>query len=164
MGTRSLTRIHDGMSDHDEILVNMYRQMDGYPDGHGSEIAECLDGRTVGNGINLTNPEARYSNGPGCFAAQLISHFKDENIAGHCYLYPVNARDCWEAFVYDIYADHDKPVRVKISTAYGGEDEVIFNGNVEDFKTFCKNPPTTEDGDYIPFVSEPSETKEEENE
>ena len=38
MGTRSLTFVYDG----DEPIVNMYRQFDGYPEGHGQELAEFL--------------------------------------------------------------------------------------------------------------------------
>ena len=51
MGTRSLTRIiprQDGLSfneGHKEIemaYVNMYRHLDGYPEGHGLDLAEFL--------------------------------------------------------------------------------------------------------------------------
>lgn len=52
MGTRSLTHI---MDDHTEaILTTLYRQMDGYPDGHGADLAEILKGRRMVNGFGPT--------------------------------------------------------------------------------------------------------------
>jgi hypothetical protein len=39
MGTRSLTFVYDG----DEPMINMYRQFDGYPSGHGSELADFFE-------------------------------------------------------------------------------------------------------------------------
>ena len=51
MGTRSLTRIiprqeglsfNEGHEKGELAHVNMYRQLDGYPQGHGLELAEFL--------------------------------------------------------------------------------------------------------------------------
>ena len=39
MGTRSLTFVYEG----EKPIVNMYRQFDGYPSGHGAELAEFLN-------------------------------------------------------------------------------------------------------------------------
>ena len=39
MGTRSLTFVYD----EDTPLINMYRQYDGYPSGHGAELADFLN-------------------------------------------------------------------------------------------------------------------------
>ena len=39
MGTRSLTFVYD---ENGAKILNMYRQMDGYPSGHGKELAEFL--------------------------------------------------------------------------------------------------------------------------
>ena len=45
MGTRSLTFVYDG----DKPIINMYRQFDGYLEGHGLELAEFLmSGESVG--------------------------------------------------------------------------------------------------------------------
>lgn len=51
MGTRSLTFVYD---EDGEKIVNMYRQMDGYPSGHGLELAEFLEPITMVNGIGMT--------------------------------------------------------------------------------------------------------------
>ena len=37
MGTRSLTFVYD---ENNTPVLNMYRQFDGYPSGHGAELAE----------------------------------------------------------------------------------------------------------------------------
>ena len=51
MGTRSLTRViprQEGLSfneGHEKIelaFVNMYRHLDGYPEGHGLDLADCV--------------------------------------------------------------------------------------------------------------------------
>ena len=39
MGTRSLTYVYD---DNNDPIICMYRQFDGYPTGHGSELADFL--------------------------------------------------------------------------------------------------------------------------
>ena len=38
MGTRSLTFVYED----NKPIVNMYRQFDGYPEGHGQELADFL--------------------------------------------------------------------------------------------------------------------------
>lgn len=76
MGTRCLTHFRD----RDTILCTLYRQMDGYPDGHGQELADFLNGFKVVNGINSRDEEEypKLANGLGCLAAQVISHFKTD--------------------------------------------------------------------------------------
>ena len=76
MGTRSTTTIWDG----DEKLLSFYRQYDGYPTGHGQELADFLARFDITNGISFpdnrkdtTRPRA---NGPQCLAAQILVHFK----------------------------------------------------------------------------------------
>jgi hypothetical protein len=71
MGTRSLTFVYDG----DKPIINMYRQYDGYPSGHGSELADFLKGFEIVNGHGEVKP--KIANGMGCLAAQLIANFKN---------------------------------------------------------------------------------------
>ena len=49
MGTRSLTYVYDN---DDVPVVCMYRQFDGYPTGHGSELAHFLVPFKIVNGIS----------------------------------------------------------------------------------------------------------------
>lgn len=97
MGTRSLTIILD--ENALEICV-LYRQYDGYPTGHGTELKEFLKGFTVVNGYG-SDDLTKTANGMGCLAAQLVAHFKSG--IGGFYLYPADTRDCGEEYVYTVY-------------------------------------------------------------
>lgn len=122
MGTRSLTFVYDNK----EPMINMYRQFDGYPSGHGSELAEFLNSfDAIVNGIPVGD-KRRLANGMGCLAAQLIANFKTE--VGGFYIYPVSAEDCGQDYEYHVY---ENKVIVKNPT------EVIFDGSWKDFNEFC---------------------------
>ena len=121
MGTRSLTLVYDG----NEAVVNMYRQYDGYPSGHGRELAEFLSPLTIVNGIGRET--ANIANGMGCLAAQLVAHFKDG--VGQFYLHPVSAKDCGQDYEYHVYEN-----RVVVKNYNGNE---IFSGTWENFDKFC---------------------------
>jgi hypothetical protein len=69
----------------------MYRQMDGYPEGHGAELVAFLEGMAVTDGIGVVNQPEKSANGMECLAAQLVAHFKLG--VGGFYLYPENAAD-----------------------------------------------------------------------
>ena len=120
MGTRSLTFVYDG----DKPIINMYRQFDGYPSGHGSELADFLKGFEIVNGYGEVKP--KIANGMGCLAAQLIANFKQS--VGGFYIHAVTDTDCWQDYEYHVYEDK---VVVKNPT------EVIFSGSWENFKEFC---------------------------
>lgn len=122
MGTRSLTFVYEG----DTPLINMYRQFDGYPSGHGAELAEFLNSfDAIVNGIPVGD-KRKMANGMGCLAAQLIANFKDG--AGGFYIYPVSAQDCGQEYEYHIFEN-------KIVVQNPGE--VIFKGTWKDFQSFC---------------------------
>lgn len=125
MGTRSLTFVYDG----DQPIINMYRQYDGYLEGHGQELAEFLLSGEMVNGIPVGREQPRFFNGMGCLAAQMIAHFKKS--AGGFYIYPVESRDCWQEYEYHVY---ENKVVVKDPT------EVIFSGSWQDFHDFCLTP------------------------
>ena len=67
MGTRSLTFVYDEQGNK---IINLYRQFDGYPTGHGQELAEFLNNQKMYNGA-------------GDLAALLVAHFKKEPIMKH---------------------------------------------------------------------------------
>ena len=79
MGTRSLTFVytdHYGSDESPTPIINMYRQFDGYPTGHGAELATFLNSfDAVVNGIPFGD-KRKIANGMGCIAAQLVAHFK----------------------------------------------------------------------------------------
>lgn len=121
MGTRCLTFVYD----HDKPIINLYRQFDGYPSGHGLELARFLLPIKLINGIGVNDTE-NVANGMGCLAAQIVSHFKTE--VGGFYLYPIDETDAWQDYEYHVYED-----KVKIKSF----NENIFEGTWQEFAEFC---------------------------
>ena len=123
MGTRSLTYVYV----EDTPIMCMYRQFDGYPSGHGVELAEFLTQIEMGEGISGKPELFSYANGMGCLAAQMIVNFKKS--PGGFYIYPVELdQACWQEYEYHVY---DGIVIVKNPT------EVIFEGSYDEFMSFC---------------------------
>jgi hypothetical protein len=128
MGTRSLTYVYENYKDDagntvQEPIICLYRQYDGYPTGHGAEIAEYLDGMYVVNGLGQDQKDQKVANGMGCLAAQLVAHFKNE--AGQFYLHvPKLNRDDWQEYEYHI--QNDKVI------VYGYDKEV-FSGTWQEY-------------------------------
>jgi hypothetical protein len=124
MGTRALTIVYD---ERNEVIMNMYSQYDGYPEGHGAELARFLGRGRLVNG--LTGRDIHVFNGMSCLAAQLVANFKDG--AGGFYLYPVSVRNCGQDYEYHVYQD-----RVVVLNYKGKE---MFRGNWPDFENFCSS-------------------------
>ena len=126
MGTRSLTYVYDVKTP----VVCMYRQYDGYPSGHGKELAEFLfDGKLV-NGIP-SGAKGKLFNGMGCLAAQMVAAFKDG--AGGFYLYHTDLnQDSWQEYEYHVFED-----KVIVYAGCGKDNNVLFNGPWTDFAEFC---------------------------
>jgi hypothetical protein len=133
MGTRSLTRIiprQDGLSfneGHEKVElshVNMYRQFDGYPDGHGLELAEFLKDFNIINGIGGSAKLGTHANGSGCLAAQMVKHFKE--IVGNIYLFPTDDDNGWEEYIYTVYPKGGEPCYISIWNVF--EERCIFVG------------------------------------
>ena len=92
MGTRCLTFV---TNDEGLPIICMYRQMDGYPKGHGVDLAKFLAPIKVVNGLGLNNETV--ANGAGCLAAQIVAHFKDG--PGGIYLHRPNKHmDAWQDY------------------------------------------------------------------
>ena len=137
MGTRSLTYVYD---EQGERIINMYRQFDGYPTGHGAELAEFLNSGRVVNGLDGLGKERQF-NGAGCMAAQMVAHFKSD--AGQFYLYPTEVEDCGQDYEYHVYTDNG--IRVKImdcgvnmfGMTQSEKYEPLFHGNLAQFTKYC---------------------------
>ena len=127
MGTRSLTFVYDG----NVPVINIYRQFDGYPSGHGHELAQFLNSKILVNGYGEQN--SAEANGMGCLAAQLIVQLKHG--VGGIYIYPVASTDCFQDYEYHVYENN---VIVKDPTA------VIFEGTWKQFAQFCLDPISVE--------------------
>ena len=122
MGTRSLTFVYN---ERGEAIVNLYRQYDGYPSGHGAELAEFLAGKRIVNG--LSGDTSMVFNGMGCLAASLVAHFKQS--AGGFYIYAVTNTDCWQDYEYHVY---ENKIVVK-----NFNSQEMFSGDWESFSKFC---------------------------
>jgi hypothetical protein len=141
MGTRSLTFVYD----EQDVIINMYRQYDGYPTGHGAELAEFLGQFRMTNGIPVGRDKTgdRVANGMGCLAGQLVAHFKGSD-AGQFYLYPASATDCGQDYEYHVYKD-EGGLRVRITDrgcnmfglTMSDKNDAIFDGSLAEFTEFC---------------------------
>lgn len=137
MGTRSLTVFAESFEDEEtgkrverEIGV-MYRQMDGYPTGHGRDLKEFLSGFKTGNGIPVSGVPEKYASGMSCLACQVIAHFKEG--PGSFYLYPAKTRNCWEDYIYTL-TEREGKVWFKVQrVGMRNRKKTLFEGFVEDF-------------------------------
>lgn len=130
MGTRALTFVYN---EHNEVILNLYRQYDGYIEGHGRELAEFLAGKTLVNGFGKESTSL--ANGMGCLAASLVAHFKET--VGGFYIHSVTSTDCGQDYEYHVYKD-----RVKVlgpgSIFNPGVNANLFEGSWAEFAKFCK--------------------------
>ena len=150
MGTRALTFVYQG----ETPIINMYRQFDGYPMGHGQELATFLIGGSMVNG--LTTSDAPVFNGMGCLAAQMIAHFKQT--PGGFYIHPVTDTECGQDYEYHVYQSTEvmpfgageSPLRVRVTDrgfnmfglTMSDKNEALFDGTVEEFVEFCTEKET----------------------
>ena len=131
MGTRSLTFVYEKYGDKQMPIINMYRQFDGYPSGHGAELAEFLNGFRIVNGYS--GDPVKTANGMGCLSAQLVANFKKD--IGQFYLHPTDARDCGQDYEYHITQSENGSLNVSIFDTY--REENIFDGSVAELVDFC---------------------------
>jgi len=133
MGTRSLTRViprQEGLSfneGHKKVelaFVNMYRHYDGYPEGHGLDLAEFLKDIEIVNGVPLDAKPGNHANGSGCLAAQMVKYFKDGT--GYIYLHPHDNESGWEDYIYTVYPKENEPCYIAIYEVYN--KKCIFIG------------------------------------
>lgn len=140
MGTRSLTYFYE--DEKEKPFMCMYRQFDGYPEGHGKELGTFLAKFEIVNGFGMDDKAGSHANGMGCLAAQMVADFKKE-IGNHYLVAPDLQQDSWQEYEYHVY-----PKMVEVRQCYN-DGEVIFTGSYEALKKWAANPPRTEDGDYV---------------
>lgn len=124
MGTRSLTVVFEppaeGKNRPEQEIAVLYRQYDGYVDGHGHELASFLDGKEIVNGLSGSRP---VFNGMDCMMASIVAHFKTE--PGGFYLHSAGSRDMGEEYVYEVRQDENGETEITV-IAYDSE---IFRGS-----------------------------------
>jgi hypothetical protein len=154
MGTRSLTFFYeDG-----KPFCAFYRQMDGYPSGHGVNLGKILAGITIVNGYGLDMKAGTHANGPGCLAAQVIAALKNEHGLGGIYMVnpdPANHKEGWQEYEYHVHVNvneaNDRNWRATFDTHIVVNDTQrdIFTGSFEEFYVWAQDPPTSPEGDYL---------------
>jgi hypothetical protein len=136
MGTRALTFVYDGSTP----IVNMYRQYDGYPSGHGLELAQFLTrGRLV---QGLSGKDEVVFNGMGCLAAAMIANFKET--PGGFYIHSVEETECGQDYEYHVYQAGDE-IRVRVTNrgcnmfglTMSDTNDNIFDGTAVEFLDYC---------------------------
>jgi hypothetical protein len=109
MSTRSLTIVRKNNNRDSDRIITMYRQSDGYPSGHGKDLADFLSKIKMVNGISMERESI--ANGVACLAAQIVAHFKTE--PGGIYLHAGSDEDApgaySEEYTYEVFADTFKP-------------------------------------------------------
>lgn len=132
MGTRSTTVIKGDVWEVGKeapTLVTLYRQFDGYPEGHGQELADIMRSKRVRNGLR---EEGSFANGMGCLAAQIIKGLKKEE--GNIYIVPNGERE--EEYHYIIYAKGIQPYPregAEIFMTIKNDDKILYDGPVDEF-------------------------------
>jgi len=85
MGTRCLTYVFD---EECNPIVCVYRQFDGYPEGHGEDLKSILLGIPIVNGIPAESRNRLLFNGMSELAVLLVYGLKDQYPRGNIYLVP----------------------------------------------------------------------------
>ena len=133
MGTRSLIHFHDESKEapFDEIFVTIYRQMDGYYDGRGQELANWLSEFTMRNGYGMGDKAGTHANGMGCLAAQWIA-FEKRDIGG-IYIQKPGVAEKDDVFIE--YEYHVRFVDDELELETRGHDghDLPFKGKPADF-------------------------------
>ena len=126
MGTRSITKFIESEGNKQKAICAMYRQFDGYPTGHGLDLAKFLNGGKLVSGTPVSNTDLVF-NGMGCIAAQVIAHLKQR--AGGIYIEHPD-RENSENYYYEVIGNSFKPKEITIKCYQG--DKLLFEGTPEE--------------------------------
>lgn len=152
MGTRARVNVIN----HDKVILSIYRQNDGYPDGPrglGWQVADFVGKLRITNGIS--GDPTGTANGMGCLAAQLVGHLKRDRSNGFCvgnvYIRDTGPDSHGEEFCYTL-TERDGRVWMEVRaggvTMFGnpGDEEkdmvIMFSGFASDY---IINPDKDED-------------------
>ena len=105
MGTRSITHIHEMESLGEKTVCSFFRHCDGYPSGHGKDLADWLKGKKLVNGMTGEEKTGQDFNRAGTMAVKLMNHIQDES---GCEVIPTGDSNYGEDFTYDVYFRNGK--------------------------------------------------------
>ena len=138
MGTRSLTTIISKYEEKEEKIVTIYRQMDGYLEDHGFDLAYFLSKGKLVDGISLSETHYIF-NGVNCLAAQIVAEFKDG--PGSIYLYRGGTTNLGEEYHYEVICnenisgDDDIIIKCYEVTYVSNKLKLLFEGTPEQLLT-----------------------------
>ena len=148
-----------------KVIAVMYRHSDGYPEGHGQDLASFLKGFQIDGTptyrdprfVNLLNLHAQhpYYLDPGdekvaldieCLAAQIVARFKDK--PGGIYLVPPDTPESEVEFKYVVSgAPGEEPfIRLYETHANGTEAELLFEGYASSFLEWTEDSEEDSEG------------------
>lgn len=133
MGTRSITKFIESEGNKQKAITAIYRQFDGYPTGHGLDLAEFLNQGILVNGIGMKSDKLQFT-GMGCLAAQVIHHLKDG--PGGIYIEHPD-RENSENYYYEVIGNSFKPKEITIKCYQG--DKLLFEGTPEEIEAMLNN-------------------------
>lgn len=121
MSTRSVTYIYEMDSLAKNTLVcSFYRHHDGYPKGHGRDLANFLSGKNLVNGIGINFEPAKDFNRAGTMAVKLMNYIQDisgcevfsgDQNFGASYIYRVYFDDVFWIECEEVYSNQKIKVR-----------------------------------------------------
>jgi|21_taG_2_1085346.scaffolds.fasta_scaffold02924_6 hypothetical protein len=105
MGTRSVTYIHEMESLDEGVVCGFYRHFDGYPSGHGQDMANWLKDKKLVNGIGSDFDPSYMFNRAGAMSVKFVNHI--QNVAGAEMIFERDA-DVGQDCTYHIWYRNDK--------------------------------------------------------
>lgn len=142
MGTRSITHITFTRNGAQTPIVSFYRQYDGYPEGHGMEMAKFLAGFPKDNGPSDQRAIGNCHNGHDDLAFQLLAHLKREPF--NHYLIPVGESNMGEEYVYEVDFAEEGWCTIRINSFFFGTPEQLIQKYGQPVEPGV--PPVFEDG------------------
>lgn len=122
MGTRSTT--HFIPENSKTPILSIYRQFDGYPEGHGQAVAEFLAPFMVVNGYSTGMKVGSHANGIECLAAQFVAAFKTS--IGNIYITSKSDR---QEYDYFIHVSNNGNIRMVVKSGR----KTLYDGSPKDY-------------------------------
>lgn len=138
MSTNALIHVRDG----GQTICTIYKHLDGYPEGLGSDIASALGTAVITNGVQ-SGSDRFYANGIGCLAAKLVDVLKDG--PGDVYIVTPDSDDMGEEYVYVIWAEKHRSyelggeIKPQIRIIDVDEKSTVYEGPLDGLATHLAN-------------------------
>lgn len=146
MESKSLTKVIQVYSREDQngketritnVLANIYREADGYIEGHGRDLATFLQGIRIENGF-VPLASKKIVDGACSLAVQIIVHL--QKTTGNIYLEPIDEDRYGQQYEYHITVDEDiGTIEMKIVDVR--HKKTIFEGKPDELMKKLKTMP-----------------------